>query len=80
MATRSATGKAGDGGTMKSPEDTGPSRPWTEEERAAAAPLPLPTVDDRVVTPATPATTEAVHSPGKGRATPGGRPEREDNP
>jgi hypothetical protein len=54
-------------------QDTAPyelARPWTDEEMAAAKPLPLPTVDSaaKIRTPGVPHT-------GKGETKPPGRPD-----
>ena len=46
-----AAGVAARAGNVRSPESPGQARPWTEEEMAAAKPLPLPTVDEEVRAP-----------------------------
>jgi len=59
--------KAGNASSADNPE---PARPWTDEEMAAAKPIPLPTVDTvaKVRTPGVPYA-------GKGETKPAGLPE-----
>jgi hypothetical protein len=61
--------KAGNACSADSPEA---ARPWTDEEMAAAKPLPLPTVD-----PVTKVGTPGVPYAGEGETKPAGRPEED---
>jgi hypothetical protein len=60
-------------GNVGSGDQPGLARPWTDEEMAAAKPLPLPTVDPAPKVPSLP------HA-GKGETKPAGRPEDEREP
>jgi hypothetical protein len=57
-------------GNAKSVDSPGPARPWTDEEMAAAKPLPLPTIN-----PPEKTGTSGVAHAGKGGTKPAGRPE-----
>jgi hypothetical protein len=63
-----APGTPIDAGNTGSAENVGSARPWTDEEMAAAKPLPLPTVDTQNVRP------QGTPYVGKGETKPGGRP------
>ena len=68
---KSAADAPGEAGNTSSPGDPSQARPWTDEEMAAAKPLPLPTVD--------PTTSVAsVQHAGKGQTKPAGRPEKDE--
>lgn len=60
-----------DDGNMRSPKESAPSRPWTEEERNEAIPLPLPSVPGTEKAP----TTITIPHKGKGQTSPAGKPE-----
>jgi hypothetical protein len=68
-----AAGTGSEAGNESSANNPELARPWTDEEMAAAKPLPLPTVDTvaKVRTPGVPYA-------GKGETKPAGRPEDED--
>ncbi|QJX00268.1 hypothetical protein FTUN_7893 [Frigoriglobus tundricola] len=55
-----------------SAEHPGAGRPWTDEEMAAAKPLPLPTGE------ATASVSSGVPHTGTGQTEPAGRPEADD--
>jgi hypothetical protein len=55
-----------------SSESPGIAHPWTDEEMAAAKPLPLPTVG-----PVVPSGATSVPHVGRGSTKPAGRPEKE---
>jgi hypothetical protein len=57
-------------GNIGSPDQAAPAGPWTDEEMAAAKPLPLPTVN-----PPAEVSESGVPHAGKGKTKPGGRPE-----
>jgi len=57
-----------------SPAQPGAARPWTEEEMAAAKPLPVPTVDA-----AEAPRTAGLPYVGRGKTKPAGQPEDEEN-
>jgi hypothetical protein len=59
-----------EGGNARSAHTQGQARPWTDEEMAAAKPVPLPTVN----APEKARTSGVVHA-GKGETKPAGRPE-----
>ena len=62
-------------GTKRSPESAS-SRPWTQEEQAAALALPVPVVPDVLKPADRPSPEQALlPSTGRGRTTPAGRPE-----
>ena len=65
-----AAGASSEAGNASSSDKSELARPWTDEEMAAATPLPLPTVDTvpKVRTPGVPYA-------GKGEIKPAGRPE-----
>lgn len=65
-----AASKTSEVGNARSAESAGLARPWTDEEMAAAKPLPLPMVDP----PAKVGVSGVVHA-GKGETKPAGRPE-----
>jgi hypothetical protein len=65
-------GTAGNLGNVRSSDNPGPARPWTDEEMAAAEPLPLQTVNS----PEKARTSGVVHA-GKGETKPAGRPEQD---
>jgi len=60
-------------GNIGSTENTGPSRPWTDDEMASSKPIPLPTVEP---TEHINNVTGILHS-GKGKTKAGGRPEND---
>jgi hypothetical protein len=67
---------ASDGDDTKRSPESAPYRPWTKEEQEAAVPLPLPVVPGELKPPDMPSPAQAVHSTGgRGRTTPAGRPE-----
>jgi hypothetical protein len=68
-----AVGTGSEAGNASSTDKPGLARPWTDEEMAAAKPLPLPTVDTvpKVRTPGVPYA-------GKGETKPAGRPEEDE--
>ena len=70
----SAPGAPNETGNVGSAENLQPARPWTDEEMAAAKPIPLPTVEPtpRVVGVA------GVPDAGKGETKAGGRPENDE--
>ena len=70
---KDAASTPSDAGSASSAADLGPARPWTDEEMAAAKPLPLPTGD---IVP--PGLSSGVPHAGKGETKPAGRPEDED--
>lgn len=67
---KGAAGASSASGNVNSQGTSQPARPWTDEEMAAAKPLPLPTVDSsaKIRTPGVPHT-------GKGETKPAGRPD-----
>ena len=60
-------------GNVSSADKPALARPWTDEEMAAAKPLPMPTVD-----PAPEVPMPSVPHAGKGETKPAGRPEDDD--
>ena len=70
-----AAGAPGEPGNASSSDSPGPARPWTDEEMAAAKPLPLPTVDTEAK-----ARTPGVPYAGKGETKPSGPPEDDEEP
>ena len=58
-------------GNTRSSDTPGSARSWTEEEMAAAKPLPLPTVNDDAASVG----MEGVPHVGTGDTKPGGPPE-----
>ena len=68
-------GVATKAGNVRSPEEPGQARPWTEEEMAGAKPLPLPTVNEAAKVP-----TSGVPHAGKGETKPAGKPEDDAKP
>jgi hypothetical protein len=65
-----AADKPSEAGNAKSSDNPGLARPWTDDEMAAAKPLPLPTVDT-----ASKVRTPGVPYAGEGETKPAGRPE-----
>ena len=59
-------------GNARSSDEPGQAHPWTDEEMAAAKPLPLPTVD-----PTAGAGVASVPHAGKGQTKAAGRPEKD---
>jgi hypothetical protein len=70
---KSAADSHGKAGNIRSADKPKQARPWTEEEMAAAKPLPLPTVDPTVA-----AGSASVPNAGKGQTKPAGRPEKDE--
>jgi hypothetical protein len=69
----SAADATSEAGSTSSADKPRPARPWTDEEMAAAKPLPLPTVD-----PTAPVGTGGVSHSGRGETRAAGRPENEE--
>jgi hypothetical protein len=69
----SSMNSTGEPENSSSQEASETARPWTDEEMAAAKPLPLPSVESVPVAP-----TRGVPYSGKGDAKPGGKPEDSD--
>jgi hypothetical protein len=67
---REVAGAPSESENARSPKTSEPARPWTDEEMAAAEPLPLPTVD-----PSAQVHTAGVPYAGKGETKPAGKPE-----
>jgi len=65
-----ATSEAGNASSADNPRA---ARPWTDEEMAAAKPLPLPTID-----PTARVDLGGVAHSGRGETTAAGRPENEE--
>ena len=75
MTKRKSTADApGEGDNFRSADDPTQARPWTDEEMAAAQPLPLPATVDPT------AWVGAVSVPhaGKGQTKAAGRPEKDE--
>jgi hypothetical protein len=70
---RSAQGAPEETGNVSSVEQTGPARPWTDEEMAASKPIPLPIVEPT----SRDAGLAGVTHAGKGKTKAGGRPEND---
>jgi hypothetical protein len=68
-----AGGAPSEAENANSADNPGLTRPWTDEEMAAAKPLPLPTVDT-----AAKVRTPGIPYAGKGETKPAGRPEDEE--
>jgi hypothetical protein len=62
----------GEAGNVRSTDEPGQARPWTDEEMAAAKPLPLPTVDSTEGVGGT-----SIPHAGKGQTKAAGRPEKD---
>lgn len=69
-----AAGAPSEAGNVSSQDSPGLARPWTDEEMAAAKPLPLPTVDVEATV-----RTPGVPYAGKGETKPAGRPENNED-
>jgi len=67
---RVVVGTPNESENARSPKTSEPVRPWTNEEMAAAEPLPLPTVE-----PSVQVRTTGVPYAGKGETKPAGKPQ-----
>jgi len=68
-----AADEPSEAGNASSGDNPELARPWTDDEMAAAKPLPMPTVDT-----AAKVRPPGVPSAGKGETKPAGRPEDEE--
>jgi hypothetical protein len=74
------SGPPGEPGNTSSADNLTPARPWTEEEMAAAKPLPLPTVDTVPAVDSAPTVRPpGLPYAGKGETKPAGRPEDDED-